>query len=104
MSIFMRRTNFVRLRRRTGTVPMWFSWAACCGHADASRQVALQSHSAGGQCSDQWLSRTFAFRLGGLTGAINRSGAYKISEAGLLVCGEKGVKRGTWLLAISETP
>ena len=28
-----------------------------------------------------------------LTGAINRSGPYKISEAVLLVCGEKGVKR-----------
>jgi hypothetical protein len=31
----MRRTNFVRLQRRTGTVLMWFSWAACFGHADA---------------------------------------------------------------------
>jgi hypothetical protein len=33
--VFMRRTNFARLRRRTGTVSMWFSWVACFGHADA---------------------------------------------------------------------
>ena len=50
---------------------------------------------------ERWLGR---YRLGGLTGAINRSGAYKISEAGLLVCGEMGVSGGTWLLAISRTP
>jgi len=32
-----------------------------------------------------------------LTGAINRSGPYKISEAVLLVCGEKGVNDATGL-------
>src|SRR5215471_11153289 len=46
----------------------------------------------------------FAFRLGGLTGAINRSGAYKISETGLLVCGGKGVSGGTWLLFYRQPP
>ena len=37
-----------------------------------------------------------------LTGAINRSSAYKISGAGLLVCGEKGVSAGTWLLFYTQ--
>jgi GNAT superfamily N-acetyltransferase len=45
MSVFMRRTNFARWRRRAGTVPMWSSWAARCGHADAAsfRQRELRS-------------------------------------------------------------
>ena len=39
-----------------------------------------------------------------VTGAINRSGAYKISEAVLLVCGGKGVSDGTGLRFYRRTP
>ncbi|MFY9836313.1 MAG: hypothetical protein WAK55_07540, partial [Xanthobacteraceae bacterium] len=47
MFLFMRTTNFVRLRRRAGIVPMWSSWVACCGHADAApfRQRELRAVS-----------------------------------------------------------
>ena len=54
--------------------------------------------SLGARSSPSWSSGKV------LTGAINRSGAYKISEAGLLVCGEKGVNGGTWLLFYRQPP
>jgi GNAT superfamily N-acetyltransferase len=41
--VFMRRTNFVCLRRRAGTVPTWSSWVACCGHADAALTARTNS-------------------------------------------------------------
>ena len=46
--------------------------------------------------------RSLGTQLVPVTGPINRSGPYKISGAVLLVCGEKGVKRGTGLHFISN--
>jgi hypothetical protein len=48
--------------------------------------------------------RSLGTQLVPVTGPINRSGPYKISGAVLLVCGEKGVKRGTGLHFISNPP
>jgi hypothetical protein len=39
-------------RRRAGTVPIWSSWAACCGHADAAGStVEARSPSGSGACT-----------------------------------------------------
>ena len=54
MSVFMRRTILGHLRRRTGTVPMWFSWVACFSDASASSSAIYERWSSAQRFDWEW--------------------------------------------------